>query len=267
MQNLSDGTEVEVINHSERNTCKVVITCQELKNMADSEIQDEMKTQRVTKVEHIQRKDGDLKVNTAAIVLTIDTVNPPSHVYLGFKRFPCRPYLPRPARFFQCFKFGHIGKDCVIPDRICRNFGHIEHDKIDKNKIAQCTNCNGNHSPTSRDCPVYLKEMEVIKTKVSERLTMREARRKVEERSGRNSFASVVQNSSIQCSCACACGAKIQNKRDSKIDDQQKQKRSRSSSQQQRQHSQKRQNKHQQQQQQNSQQQYSQQMFSQQYTQ
>jgi hypothetical protein len=45
---------------------------------------------------------------------------------------------------------------------------------------AHCINCRGSHRPNNRQCPIYKKEVEVIRLKVDKNLTYPEARKRIE---------------------------------------------------------------------------------------
>lgn len=58
---------------------------------------------------------------------------------------------------------------------------------VDCTATAHCINCDGPHRPNNRQCPIYQKEVEVIRLKVDQNLTFPEARKRVE--TGVNSYA------------------------------------------------------------------------------
>ena len=59
---------------------------------------------------------------------------------------------------------------------------------------AKCVNCGGNHTSRSSDCDVLKKEKEVMKIKVTQRLTYPEARKVYEQQKPEFSFSKIVQS-------------------------------------------------------------------------
>lgn len=78
----------------------------------------------------------------------------------------CEPYNEslRPTQCFNCYRFGHISRNCTTP-AVCGRCGGAAHDvpkgpnynncPAERNEIPHsCILCNGDHPAWSRDCPV-----------------------------------------------------------------------------------------------------------------
>ncbi|XP_058839603.1 uncharacterized protein LOC131696042 [Topomyia yanbarensis] len=205
LKNMTSEINVEVTEHVSLNTCRVVITCQDLFYVEDGEILEEMRDQTVTKVDRIMRKQDGKLVKTATFILTIGSAKMPSEVKVGFRKVAARPYYPRPLRCFQCLQFGHLGKHCK-QERICANCSEKHHaDKCDR--PSKCANCEQAHSTISVNCPVWIKENEVVRVKIDRGLTHWEAKKIVDQTTGQNaSYAERVGINVRTCNCKCSCG-------------------------------------------------------------
>jgi ribosomal protein S19 len=195
MDKLIDDTEVEVIPHPNLNVCRCVISCFDLIDMEEKDILLNMISQKVIRVQRITRNENGKKVNTPALILTFGKTTFPDYVKVGVLHIATRPYFPNPMLCYSCFSYEHTRVRCPGPQR-CFNCSGNPHGDEECNEAPHCRNCKGNHRPTSRQCPVYKKEVEVIKIKVRDNVTFPEARKRAELLSG-NSYAQVTAQQNI----------------------------------------------------------------------
>lgn len=191
---LSDGAEVVVNFHPNLNISRCVISCYELIRMAENDILHNLARQGVIRVQRITRKVNGERANTSTLILTFNRCNYPSHVKIGLLRTPTRPYYPNPLLCYGCARYGHSSVRCPGPKRClnCSAEHEIARDEI-CNEDAHCINCNGPHRPNNRQCPVFKKEMEVIRLKVDHNLTFSEARKRVDQQLGSYAAAAAQQ--------------------------------------------------------------------------
>lgn len=191
---LSDGADVIVEPHPNLNVSRCVISCYEIVRMSEQDILHGLTSQGVMRVQRITRKEQGNPVNTPALILTFSRCNYPSHVKIGLLRVATRPYYPNPLLCYGCVRFGHPRARCPGPKR-CLNCS-AEHELAEGETCpaaAHCINCNGQHRPNNRQCPVYKKEVEVIRLKVDHNLTFPEARKRVEQGLGSYAAAAAQQ--------------------------------------------------------------------------
>ncbi|XP_058456960.1 uncharacterized protein LOC131434311 [Malaya genurostris] len=176
--------------------------------IGDEEILEELRAQKVTKLERILRKTNGIPIKTSTFILTLETTVPPQEIKVGFLSVKTRPYYPRPMRCFQCFAFGHIGENCNR-DKLCANCGDKEHgEQCDKN--TKCVNCGEPHSALNRRCRIFNKEVEIVKLKVDRDITFFEARQLVELReTPKTRYTDAVNQNNRQCNCKCTCSVTI----------------------------------------------------------
>jgi len=189
MTKLIDETEVIVQPHPNLNISRCVISSFDLIHMDEKDILEGLVEQRegVIFVKRITRMQDGKRVNTPALILTFNKCTYPSHVKIGLLRTSTRPYYPNPLLCYGCFSYGHPRARCPGPQR-CFNCSN-EHQEEECREAAHCRNCDGNHRPNSRQCPVYKKEMDIIRVKVDNNITYPEAKKRVGETRG--SYAAV----------------------------------------------------------------------------
>lgn len=173
---LGDNIGIRIVEHPTLNTTRGTIYCPDLKLLTDEEILEGLKEARVIEIKRIQRrtKSGDLE-DTATFILTFNLSQLPTAIDVGFYSCRVRQYVPSPLRCNNCLKFGHKRDQCR-GNRICGNCADLYHDNRKCNQMYVCVNCRGDHSALSKDCPVYIDETEIQRIRVTEKVTMREAR-------------------------------------------------------------------------------------------
>lgn len=182
MTKLLDGTEVVVELHPRLNVSRCVVFCRAAIRMKEEDILTNLASQGVIQVQRITRKEHGNIINTAALILTFNRCNYPLHVKIGLFRVDTRAYYPNPLLCYSCVRYGHPRVRCPGPKR-CLNCS-AEHELKEGEvcpSAAHCINCSGSHRPNDRQCPVFKKEMEVVRMKVDHNLTFPEARKRIEQ--------------------------------------------------------------------------------------
>ena len=95
-------------------------------------------------------------------------------VTIGYMTFKTSLYIPRPLRCYKCNRFGHVASKCKNKDR-CSQCGG-DHPRSSCNQsVKKCVSCGGNHSAADRTCLRYKKEAEIIKIKITSKISYAEA--------------------------------------------------------------------------------------------
>ena len=188
--------KIRVSPHKTLNTCKGVLRCRELENVSDAEILLNLKSQGVMEVHRVLRKKGDTRVPTNTFFLTFALAKLPGSVKIGYLHEKICPFIPSPLRCFNCQKFGHSRGRCRR-EPICERCGQEAHDGA-CTENPSCTNCKGNHSPNSRDCPTYKMEQQIQKVRTEKKVSFAAAKQEVMNQNQFQgaSFASVVSKKS-----------------------------------------------------------------------
>ena len=184
---------VKVTPHRTLNSSRCVISCRELANMTEEDIQEELQEQGVTKVERIKRRrDGQL-MPTDSYILTINSQNIPSEIKVGFLIRKTKVYIPNPQRCFNCQKYGHNKKFYKNQQR-CAKCAQVGHADYECDNEVKCANCEGDHPAYMRICPRWKIEQKILKEKFENNISFHEARKRIEgplSDPTKNSYANV----------------------------------------------------------------------------
>ena len=182
------GVKLKVSAHRTLNYSRGVIKNMEaLADMTEDDIVDWMKEKGVTKVERCVVKKEGIKIPTNTYFLTFARPNLPEKIRIGWMETVVHPYLPKPLQCYQCFKFGHPSAKCHA-QAVCGRCGHEPHENACPTP-PKCSNCKGDHAPTSKKCPVYTKELEIKKAMVINKISFQEAKKQADARTLGKSFA------------------------------------------------------------------------------
>lgn len=171
---------VIISEHPRLNSSKGLLTCTDFEFLTDEEILEGFKDQYVTDIRRLKRKINDNFVNTASLVATFSTTQPPVKVKAGFISINVRPYIPLPLRCFNCQQFGHSSNNCK-KETICGKCALPQHTDECKSRTI-CYNCTGDHPAWAKVCDKFKEEFEVQKIKTLERKPYIEARKIYKER-------------------------------------------------------------------------------------
>lgn len=182
---IAPNVSVEVSEHNTLNSTKGVFYTNSLRGMTEEDIIEELKTQKVTHIKKILKKDeGNLK-ETGLYIVTFSSQNLPEQLHLGYEQVKVRIYIPLPLRCFNCFRFGHLTKFCNSK-KLCYNCSNPSHTNQDNNEDCtnnkNCINCqkrniilNLQHSPLDKNCPTFIKEKEIQTIKTLRKVDTKEA--------------------------------------------------------------------------------------------
>ena len=169
---------VKVSIHKTLNSSREVIRCRDLADMSEVEIRDELKDQVVVGVNRVTLKKEGKVIPTNTLFLTFGSPDVPKEITVGYLKVKVALFVPIPMRCFNCNKFGHTNQRCKVsakrPD--CgkdKHEGRCEGPKL-------CSNCNGLHASSAKDCPVWQEEKEIQRVRVEKRISFSEARQLVE---------------------------------------------------------------------------------------
>ena len=176
--------EIIVIPHERHNQSQGVITCALLKGYKDEEITEGLAEQGVISCRLIIRNAKSPNPEPiATLILTFNTANPPDRIIIRTGLIErVRLYIPLPRRCFNCHRYGHSGAKCRKLLPVC---GRCAEDIIEDHNSETCTqpikcaNCLEPHHVSSKSCPKYLLEKEILTLKTKEHLSFAEARAKI----------------------------------------------------------------------------------------
>ena len=197
--------QVKISLHGSLNTSKGVIRCQDLGPCTDDEILDNLNSEGVMHVRNIQVCRNGVLRPTHTYVLTFNTPVLPKKIKAAYLSVNVEVYIPNSLRCYNCQVFGHHEDNC-LKKPVCGNCGGEKYcsDVCNCNETAKCANCNGNHPVSSRNCPSWKKEKEILSVKYKRSITFYEARKIVEEQlmTPGKSYASIAKGAGVRCTDA-----------------------------------------------------------------
>ncbi len=197
------GLQVVVTIHPTLNLSKGVVTSTLLqkrglcyRNGGRSSKLLNFKTFGVTEVYRIGRKEQGKVIPTSTLILTFDRPSLPERIVTAFYNLRVRQYVPNPLRCFKCQRFGPTQQRCMSVNAVCGKCGSSVHDPQPCDKPPHCVNCEGDHPANDNQCPTFLREREIQKIRVTEKVSFPEAKRRFQIRNPvdlSRSFSSAVK--------------------------------------------------------------------------
>ena len=146
--------------------------------MSEVEIRDELKDQGVVGVNRVTLKKEGKVIPTNTLFLTFGSPELPKEITVGYLKVKVDLFVPNPMRCFNCNKFGHTSQRYKVAAK-CPDCGKDKHEgRCEGPRL--CSNCNGPHASSAKDCPVWQKEKESQRVRVEKRISFPEARQLVE---------------------------------------------------------------------------------------
>ncbi|XP_064460269.1 uncharacterized protein LOC135370454 [Ornithodoros turicata] len=173
------GIPVTVSRHRTLNIVKGVISEHELIDCSDPEIEEGLKDEGVVTARRITMRRNGTEIATKHIVLSFQLHKLPTTIKAGYINCHVRPYIPNPRRCFKCQRFGH-GSQVCRGQATCPKCAGTDHAAESCEKDVRCANCKGNHPVYSRSCPRWKEEKDILKVKVTQNLSYRDAKAQVE---------------------------------------------------------------------------------------
>lgn len=203
-------TEVTIDKDIKLNTSKGVIFSYEAQYSNQNDLLEQLKDQKVIEITRFIRKNG---IPTNMYFVT--SISPPKNIFIGYENCSVERYIPNPRRCFKCLKFNHSKEKCrneISKCFICGDDRDLKHeselDTITKKclRVIKCVNCNGDHSSLSKNCPVFIKEKEILLIKTEENISFIDARKKfyqINPIQKGPSFSKIIKKANCKCPCNC----------------------------------------------------------------
>ena len=182
---------VRVSIHKALNSSCDVIRCRELSSMTEMEIGMELQEQGVVEFHRVTVKKDTEKVPTNTLFLTFNTPDLPKGITVGYLKVMVALFVPNRMHCFNSNKFGPTSQRCKVAAR-CTGCGKNKHEGRregtgcgkDKHEGRHegpklCSNCNGPHALSAKDCPFWQKEKGIQHVHVEKPISFPEARQLV----------------------------------------------------------------------------------------
>ncbi|GBM48863.1 hypothetical protein AVEN_36920-1 [Araneus ventricosus] len=174
---------VETSFHKTLNVSNGIFPNPNFIHVTEAEFLEEIRDENVCAARRINiRRDGQL-IPTQHVVLTFQTPPLPKSIKVGYTSCKLRPYIPNPLRCFKCQRYGHSQQSCRGTDPVCGKCAESGHEiNVSTFESVRSTNCFGLHAASSKSCPIWIFEKEVIAVKMKRNITFPEARQIVKNR-------------------------------------------------------------------------------------
>ncbi|XP_048251529.1 uncharacterized protein LOC125379297 [Haliotis rufescens] len=175
------NTQVVVSVHRTLNSSRGIVRDRArcLSDMAEEEIAAELKHQGVTAVKRFSRKSEDGKfIPTNTYLFTFCLAKIPNSIKAGYFNIGVEVYVPNPLRCYKCQQFGHGAKTCTRKARCFRCSGI--HEGSECTDDVKCANCDGEHVASSKSCPVFVSESQILKLKHTQNISYSAAKQLVQ---------------------------------------------------------------------------------------
>ena len=191
------GIPITISAHASLNFTKGVIKCKELDTCSNDEIIAGLHDQHVIECRRIKIQRNNESIYTNTYVLTFSKLQLPETIKIGYLLVRVEQYLPAPLRCTNCQKFGHHTTKCRNPKYTCwRCSKQHEPDHCIPEDPTICINCKENHPSSSKKCPAFDQEKEIIRLKYTYNLTFTEARRRVKPKT-QITYASITAKKTV----------------------------------------------------------------------
>lgn len=124
--------------------------------------------------------------------LTFESQELPENILIKKFEFPITPIIPRPTRCFNCQRYRHFAGQCRSKAR-CEFCGesHLTDECTNTLRNPNCCNCSQSHVASSKDCPIYKFQDEVVKIKFENNCSYKEAENLYKQRKLQNQDSQV----------------------------------------------------------------------------
>lgn len=154
----------------------------------DSFMVDEVK--RITRRTDKKDENGEfIREPTQSIIVTFKSSILPKYVVINKVRCQVDIYVQKVLICFNCYRYGHIGKQCRASPRCLRCGG--EHKNEECEKPVKCLHCGGNHFAIQlKECSEFERQKRIKNTMSVDNMSYSEAAKMVPKKT----YASVAQS-------------------------------------------------------------------------
>lgn len=151
------------------------------KDLSEDEVLEALSVYKVTKVQRLNYFDHKEKVKKLSFTLKLFFSSRvlPESILLGFKSYKVKLYVPKVKQCETCQSFWHFTSECKKGTPTCSNCGENHIVGECKAQKLCCANCKGEHKSTDPKCPKKIHNTQIMKTSISEKCSISEARKVV----------------------------------------------------------------------------------------
>lgn len=118
-------------------------------------------------------------VKKQTVLLTFEGNILPTEVNIDSVIFPVDAYYGKVTQCYKCLNYGHISKLCKSNVTLCLSCGKEKTEEAEHSCTAldiRCVNCKvGTHKSNSKNCPFFIKQQNIKKIMIDNKITFKEA--------------------------------------------------------------------------------------------
>lgn len=180
---LNSSIQISISSVNEVNKNKRFIHQKNLICLEDDLILEYLKNQNVSSIFRIQRRDefGN-NISTGSFIIQFIDENIPETLNVDFVEIKTFILENRPMRCTHCQLLGHTSKKCrSLNQKLCK-LCHYSYDGNPQSHECnqQCKNCHQFHNSSSKRCPKYIQQQQVIQYKEKYGVSHQEAFKRLE---------------------------------------------------------------------------------------
>ncbi|XP_067653321.1 uncharacterized protein [Haliotis asinina] len=177
------NVDVAVSVHRTLNSCRGIVRDRAhcLLDMSEQEIAAELESQGVTSVKRFSTKQDGIIRKTNTYLFTFSQSTLPQFIKAGYFNIGVEMYIPNPLRCYNCQQFGHGSRSCSNSMVCHRCSGN--HDGSDCENDFHCSNCGDKHMASSKLCPQWQRQAQIMKIKCQNNISFAEAKKLVTHQS------------------------------------------------------------------------------------
>lgn len=128
-------------------------------------------------------------VPTKTILVSFRCQNLPKYIAINHVIFPVEVYLQRVLLCNNCYRYGHLGKQCRSSTRCLKCKNNHATETCEETLSPKCFYCSGNHLTNNKNlCPEFKRQMEIKKLMSQSNISYQDASLKTPK----NTYASVL---------------------------------------------------------------------------
>ena len=113
---------------------------------------------------------------TGKYIATFNCITPPVEIHSEYYDCKVQPWFPRPRICGKCQGYNHSKTNCPH-DQVCAKCGQKSTHKYNECQgPPMCVHCKQPHPSTSKKCPMYVLENNILKFKTENQVSFRDAR-------------------------------------------------------------------------------------------
>lgn len=128
-------------------------------------------------------------IKSRCVLVTFRTQFLPKYIAINHVLREVVPYVQKVVICDNCWRYGHLGKQCKAKSRCLKCFENHKSENCDKENVPFCVHCKGNHFTNQLNvCPEFKRQKQIKEVMSHKNVSFKEADKNVPK----NTYASVL---------------------------------------------------------------------------